>query len=77
MGTYNVPRNVKGEGRILFIFSTKSLNSYRHKKGGPLPPKQQKARFFIIYYCSKDLPARLSATWSSAFWSFSPRLRKA
>ena len=24
MGTYNVPRNVKGEGRILFIFSTKS-----------------------------------------------------
>ena len=23
MGTYNVPRNVKGEGRILFIFSTK------------------------------------------------------
>ncbi len=25
MGTYNVPRNVKGEGRILFIFSTKSL----------------------------------------------------
>jgi len=27
MGTYNVPRNVKGEGRILFIFSTKSLVS--------------------------------------------------
>jgi len=25
MGTYNIPRNVKGEGRILFIFSTKSL----------------------------------------------------
>ena len=25
MGTYNVPRNVKGEGRILFIFSAKSL----------------------------------------------------
>ena len=25
MGTYNLPRNVKGEGRILFIFSTKSL----------------------------------------------------
>ena len=25
MGTYNVPRNVKGEGRILFIFSNKSL----------------------------------------------------
>lgn len=25
MGTYNVPRNVKGEGRILFIFSSKSL----------------------------------------------------
>ena len=25
MGTYNVPRNVKGEERILFIFSTKSL----------------------------------------------------
>lgn len=25
MGTYNVPRNVKGEGRLLFIFSTKSL----------------------------------------------------
>ena len=24
-GTYNLPRNVKGEGRILFIFSTKSL----------------------------------------------------
>ena len=22
MGTYNVPRNVKGEGRILFIFPT-------------------------------------------------------
>ena len=25
MGTYNLPRNVKGEGRILFIFSTKSM----------------------------------------------------
>lgn len=25
MGTYNLPRNVKGEGRFLFIFSTKSL----------------------------------------------------
>ena len=25
MGTYNVPRNVKGEGRILFIFSAKAL----------------------------------------------------
>ncbi len=25
MGTYNVPRDVKGEGRILFIFSTKAL----------------------------------------------------
>lgn len=25
MGTHNLPRNVKGEGRILFIFSTKSL----------------------------------------------------
>ena len=25
MGTYNLPRNVKGEGTILFIFSTKSL----------------------------------------------------
>ena len=25
MGTYNIPRNVKGEGRILFIFSAKSL----------------------------------------------------
>ena len=25
MGTYNLPRSVKGEGRILFIFSTKSL----------------------------------------------------
>ena len=25
MGTYNIPRNVKGEGRILFIFSIKSL----------------------------------------------------
>ena len=25
MNTYNIPRNVKGEGRILFIFSTKSL----------------------------------------------------
>ena len=25
MGTYNVPRSVKGEGRILYIFSTKSL----------------------------------------------------
>ena len=25
MGTYNIPRNVKGEGRILFIFSTKSI----------------------------------------------------
>lgn len=25
MGTYNVPRNVKGEGRILYIFSTKGL----------------------------------------------------
>ena len=25
MGTYNLPRNVKGEGRILFIFTKKSL----------------------------------------------------
>lgn len=25
MGTYYLPRNVKGEGRILFIFSTKAL----------------------------------------------------
>ena len=25
MGTYEIPRNVKGEGRILFIFTTKSL----------------------------------------------------
>ena len=25
MGTYNVPRNVKGEGRILFIFTPISL----------------------------------------------------
>ena len=25
MGTYNIPRNVKGEGRILYIFSTKAL----------------------------------------------------
>lgn len=25
MGTYNLPRNVKGEGRILFIFSSKGL----------------------------------------------------
>ena len=25
MGTYNLPRNVKGEGRILFIFSIKAL----------------------------------------------------
>ena len=25
MGTYELPRNVKGEGRILFIFTTKSL----------------------------------------------------
>lgn len=25
MGTYNLPRNVKGEGRILFIFSPKAL----------------------------------------------------
>ena len=25
MGTYKVPRNVKGEGKILFIFSGKSL----------------------------------------------------
>ena len=25
MGTYNLPRNVKGEGRILFIFTGKSL----------------------------------------------------
>lgn len=25
MGTYNIPRNVKGEGRILFIFSTKAF----------------------------------------------------
>ena len=25
MGSYNIPRNVKGEGRILFIFSTKAL----------------------------------------------------
>jgi len=25
VGTYNLPRNVKGEGRILFIFTGKSL----------------------------------------------------
>ena len=25
MATYNIPRNVKGEGRILFVFSTKAL----------------------------------------------------
>jgi len=25
MGTYNIPRNVKGESRILFVFSVKSL----------------------------------------------------
>lgn len=25
MGTYNLPRNVKGEGRIFFIFSAKGL----------------------------------------------------
>ena len=25
MGTYNIPRNLKGEARILIIFSTKSL----------------------------------------------------
>ena len=25
MGTYGIPRNTKGEGRILFIFSTKAL----------------------------------------------------
>ena len=25
MGTYNLPRNVKGEGRILFIFSSESF----------------------------------------------------
>ena len=25
MGTYDLPRNVKGEGRILFIFTSKSL----------------------------------------------------
>lgn len=25
MSTYEIPRNVKGEGRILFIFSTKAL----------------------------------------------------
>lgn len=25
MGTYNLPRNVKGEGRILYVFSAKAL----------------------------------------------------
>ena len=25
MGTYNIPRNVKGEGKILYVFSTKAL----------------------------------------------------
>ena len=25
LGTYNLPRDVKGEGRILFVFSTKAL----------------------------------------------------
>ena len=25
MNTYNIPRNVKGEGRILYVFSTKAL----------------------------------------------------
>ena len=28
MGTYNIPRNLKGEGRILFEFSTKSMIYY-------------------------------------------------
>ena len=28
MGTYNLPRNVKGENRILFIFTTKRLLFY-------------------------------------------------
>lgn len=25
MGTYNLPRNVKGEGRILYVFSAKAM----------------------------------------------------
>lgn len=25
MGTYNIPRDVKGEGKILYVFSTKAL----------------------------------------------------
>lgn len=25
MGTYEIPRNVKGEGRLLFVFSTKGI----------------------------------------------------
>lgn len=25
MGTHMIPRNTKGEGRILFVFSTKAL----------------------------------------------------
>ena len=25
MNSYNIPRNVKGEGRILYVFSTKAL----------------------------------------------------
>ena len=25
MGTYNIPRNTKGEGRLFYIFSTKAL----------------------------------------------------
>jgi len=41
MGTYNVPRNVKGEGRILFIFSTKAL-IYTLAGGGAIG--------FPIYY---------------------------
>ena len=44
MGTYNLPRNVKGEGRILFIFSTKSLITTTI--GGMFG-----LIFYFIFYC--------------------------
>lgn len=37
MGTYMIPRNTKGEGRILFIFSTKALIYTVVGGGGGIP----------------------------------------
>ena len=46
MGSYNIPRNTKGEGRILYIFSTKAL---AYTFGGALIG----ALFYLIFNALK------------------------